>query len=86
MRWGHARLSTPLGRIGTRDDLVHRIVSYPNPPEWRRKPDRPLLTWLRQMDGHCQRVGIDRILAWAVAGRDLKAYRNLGGDAAKHLP
>ena len=77
--FGHAaRLS--------RDDPVHRIISCPDPPEWRRKPGRPHLTWLRQMDSHFQRVGTDRMRAWALAGRDPKAYRNLGRDAAKHLP
>ena len=66
--------------------VIHRIISCPNPPEWRRKPGRPHLTWLRQMDGHFQRLGTYRMRAWALAGRDPKAYRNLGRDVAKHLP
>ena len=77
--FGHvARLSS--------DDPAHRIISCPNPPEWRRRPGRPHLTWLRQMDGHCRGVGIDRVVAWALAKSDPNAYRALGRGAAKHLP
>ena len=75
--FGHAaRLS--------RDDPVHRIISCSDPPEWR-KPYRSLLTWLKQMDGHCQRLGTDRLDAWALAKGDSKAYTDLVQDAAKHL-
>ena len=68
--FGHAaRLS--------RNDPVYRIISCLDSPEQRRKPGRPLLTWLRQMDGHCQRVGTDRVRAWDLQlGRTLRPIRN----------
>ena len=74
--FGHvARLS--------REDPVHRIISCSNPSGLKRRPGRPHRTWLRQMDDHFQRVGTDRSCAWVLAGRDPKAYRDLGRDVAR---
>ena len=68
-------------------DPVYMIMSCRDLPECiRRMPDVFGITWLRQMDGHYQRVGMDGIHALVVANSDFKeAYKELGLYAAKYL-
>ena len=32
-------------------DPVHRIISCPDPPEWKRRRGRPPLSWLKRIEG-----------------------------------
>ena len=64
-------------------DPAHRILSCENPPSWKRKRGKPLLTWLRRLDEVFRDEETDRPSAWALAKSSPEHYRALGRSAAK---
>ena len=64
-------------------DPVHRIISSPNPPAWKRRRGRPPLSWLKRIEGVLQGVGSDKSAAWELASGSTDEYRTLGRNAVK---
>ena len=74
--FGHvARLPT--------SDPVHRIISCPDPPAWKRRRGRPPLSWLKRIEGALRGAGSDRSAAWELAKGSPDDFRALGRNAAK---
>ncbi|KAG2465817.1 CNG3 protein, partial [Polypterus senegalus] len=51
-------------------DPVRKILIVGDPSGWTRPRGRPRNTWLRQIEGHFRRVGLDRVSAWRVTNRN----------------
>ena len=66
-------------------DPAHQVLSAKVPVGWRRPRGRPCLSWLQQIDGYCQELGIGRELAWGLAGRDPDGWRRRVGAATRCL-
>ena len=64
-------------------DPVHRILSCPDPPGWRRGRGRPPVSWLKRLDGVLRGAGTNRSGAWELAKGSPEQYRALGRNAAK---
>lgn len=56
-----------------------------DPHRWGHQQGRPS-TRLRQMGGHFQRVGLDRVTVWEVANLDPKVFRCVVGVATHCVP
>ena len=68
------------------DDPVHKITCVPIlPSEGVSLVWQTHLTWLKQMDGHYQRVGTNRMHDWTLVKNDTKAHRDLDRDATNNL-
>ncbi len=63
-------------------DPAHRVVSLRDNPVWGRLKGRPQLLWLEQGDDSCQELlSLGGGLAWGLARRNPRVWRNRVGDA-----
>ncbi|XP_023686918.1 protein FAM3C-like isoform X2 [Paramormyrops kingsleyae] len=58
------------------DDPAHRIFSDEDPRGWTRPRGCPRNTWLRQIDSHFRRVGLDHVSALGITGWEPKEFRH----------
>ena len=67
------------------DDIVHRVITAANNPEWRRPVGRPRLAWLKQFDKvYSELLGIGRVQAWELDRRSLGEWSRWDSEAMRH--
>ncbi|KAG2457731.1 SIX6 protein, partial [Polypterus senegalus] len=66
-------------------DSVRKILIVGDPSGWTRPRGDPCNTWLRQIEGHFWRVGLDRVSAWGVANLDPKLFRRVVAGVCETL-
>ncbi|KAG2456575.1 NUFP1 protein, partial [Polypterus senegalus] len=61
----------------TEGDATCKILFVGDPSGWTRPRSRPCNTWLWQIEGNFQKVGLDRVSAWGIANWDPELFRHV---------